>query len=181
MGYLIVYHESSPQVPNKVLTHLEDIAATLAEQGIGFEQWQAQAVIDRDSDDEAIVAAYATSIAGANQVHGHSHLQISRADREHPQNAEWGARLFGEHCLPYAHTRLWVAGRGLVYLHIGEYVYGVLCEKGDVISIPAGTAHWLDAGEDAHFVAIRLGHAAEGEGMQFTGDEIASLFARLEA
>ena len=34
MSSLSVYHVSSPEIPNKVLTHFEDIASTLAEQGV---------------------------------------------------------------------------------------------------------------------------------------------------
>jgi 1,2-dihydroxy-3-keto-5-methylthiopentene dioxygenase len=36
-------------------------------------------------------------------------------------------------------------------------VFNVLCQKGDLISVPAGTKHWFDAGEDNPFVkAIRI-------------------------
>ncbi|WPO98831.1 acireductone dioxygenase [Pseudomonas sp. HR96] len=181
MGYLTVYHQSSPQLPNKVLTHLEDMAATLAELGVTLVRWQPQAPITRESGDADIAAAYQSCIDRLNQAAGYTHLHVGRANREHPQNPEWRARLRGEHRLPHAHTRVWAAGRGLVYLHIGEYVYGLLCEQNDALTIPAGTAHWLDMGEAAHYVAIWLGHAQEGEGMQFTGEEIASLFATLEA
>ena len=41
MSSLSVYHVASPEIPNKVLTHLEDIASTLAEQGVRFDRWQA--------------------------------------------------------------------------------------------------------------------------------------------
>ena len=41
MSILSVYSVSSPDVPNKVLTHLEDIASTLAEHGIVLDRWQA--------------------------------------------------------------------------------------------------------------------------------------------
>ena len=36
-------------------------------------------------------------------------------------------------------------------------VFNVLCQKGDLISVPAGTKHWFDAGVDSPFVkAIRI-------------------------
>ncbi len=41
MSSLSVYHVSSPDTPNKVLTHLEDIASTLAEHGVAFDRWEA--------------------------------------------------------------------------------------------------------------------------------------------
>ena len=47
MSSLTVYHQSNPDVPNKVLTHLEDIAATLAEVGVRFER---RAAIDAKRD-----------------------------------------------------------------------------------------------------------------------------------
>jgi len=46
MSSLSVYHVSSPDLPNKVLTHFDDIAATLAEQGIRFDRWQAATITD---------------------------------------------------------------------------------------------------------------------------------------
>ena len=45
MSSLSVYHVSSPDLPNKVLTHVDDIASTLAEQGVRFDRWQAAAPI----------------------------------------------------------------------------------------------------------------------------------------
>lgn len=36
MSILSVFHPASPALPNKVLTHHDDIAATLAEQGVRF-------------------------------------------------------------------------------------------------------------------------------------------------
>jgi 1,2-dihydroxy-3-keto-5-methylthiopentene dioxygenase len=39
----------------------------------------------------------------------------------------------------------------------GQPIFNLLCEKGDLISVPAGTKHWFDAGEFNPFVkAIRV-------------------------
>jgi 1,2-dihydroxy-3-keto-5-methylthiopentene dioxygenase len=38
-----------------------------------------------------------------------------------------------------------------------EPVFNLLCQRGDLISVPAGTKHWFDAGASAPFVkAIRI-------------------------
>ena len=76
--------------------------------------------------------------------------------------------------------RLFVAGRGLFNLHIGDYVYALLCEKGDLIVVPAGTAHWFDMGEAPRFVTIRLFNRPEGLDAEFTGNDIARRFPQLE-
>ncbi|MMZ71588.1 Acireductone dioxygenase [compost metagenome] len=56
----------------------------------------------------------------------------------------------------------------------------MLCEKNDLISVPAGTPHWFDMGEEPHFVAIRLFNNPEGWVAKFTGDSIAKNFPPLE-
>lgn len=40
MSILSVFDPSSPELPNKVLTHHDDIVATLAEQGVRLDRWQ---------------------------------------------------------------------------------------------------------------------------------------------
>ncbi len=56
----------------------------------------------------------------------------------------------------------------------------MLCEKNDLISVPAGTKHWFDMGEEPHFVAIRLFNNPEGWVAKFTGDAIAKSSPGLE-
>ena len=76
--------------------------------------------------------------------------------------------------------RFFVAGRGLFTLHIEDMVCAVLCEKNDLISVPAGTRHWFDMGEQPSFVAIRLFNNPDGWTAQFTGERIADQFPRLD-
>ncbi len=55
----------------------------------------------------------------------------------------------------------------------------VLCEKNDLISVPAHTPHWFDMGSEPNFTAIRIFDNPEGWIAQFTGDDIASAYPRL--
>lgn len=52
--------------------------------------------------------------------------------------------------------RFFVAGSGQFTLHLGDKVYDILCEQGDLIGVPDGTRHRFDMSEQPHFVAIRL-------------------------
>jgi 1,2-dihydroxy-3-keto-5-methylthiopentene dioxygenase len=56
----------------------------------------------------------------------------------------------------------------------------MLCEKDDLISVPANTPHWFDMGPNPSFTAIRLFNNPEGWVAQFTGDRIAGRFPLLE-
>ncbi len=60
-------------------------------------------------------------------------------------------------------------------------MHGVLCTRGDLISVPAKTRHWFDMGPRPEFKAIRLFITPEGWVANYTGDKIADGFPRLEA
>jgi len=180
MSSLTVYHESSPQLPNKVLTHVGDIAATLAEQGVRFERWEASAPIQPGASQEAVIDAYRGQIDQLMAECGYQTVDVISLASDHPDKAALRAKFLEEHRHAEDEVRFFVAGRGLFTLHLGSYVYAVLCEKNDLISVPAGTPHWFDMGEQPHFVAIRLFNNAEGWVANFTGEPIAQHFPRLD-
>jgi len=64
-------------------------------------------------------------------------------------------------------------------VRIDDYVYAVLCEKNDLIMLPAGTRQWLDIGEQPFVVAIRLS-SNQPWVANFTGDDIAGRFPRMD-
>ena len=51
-----------------------------------------------------------------------------------------------------------------------------LCERNDLIGVPAGIRHWFDMGPAPRFTAIRLFTTPKGWVAKFTGDTIAARF-----
>ena len=76
--------------------------------------------------------------------------------------------------------RFFVQGYGLFYLHVGEQIFGVLCEKGDLISVPANVTHWFDMGENPNLACIRLFTNPDGWVANFTNNDISKLFPTLD-
>lgn len=176
MSSLAVYHVLSPEIPNKVLTHFEDIVATLAEQGVGFDRWEAAAKIQPGASEEEIIAAYQIQIDGLMTGRGYIAVDVVSVSTDHPEQAG----VLDEYRQRQEEVRLFVAGRGLFNLHVGDYVFAVLCERSDLITVPAGMPHWFDGGERPHFVLIRLSGDSQGVVAELTGDDIARRFPRLE-
>ena len=83
-------------------------------------------------------------------------------------------KFLDEHVHSEDEVRFFVRGQGLFVIHANGRVYSVLCEKDDLISVPANTRHWFDMGPNPSFTAIRLFNNPEGWVANFTGDEIAS-------
>lgn len=180
MSSLTVYHESMPEQPLKLLTHVEDIASTLDGVGVRFQRWEASAPITPGASQEEVIAAYQHEIRRLQDEEGYVTVDVVSLSADHPQKDELRAKFLDEHRHGEDEVRFFVAGRGLFTLHIEDHVYAVLCEKNDLISVPAGTRHWFDMGERPHFVAIRLFNNPEGWVAQFTGDAIAKRFPQLE-
>lgn len=175
MSYVAVYHVATPDTPNKVLTHFDDIASTLAEHGVRFERWQ-PAVIEKGADDATMIAAYQPRINAL----GYACVEVLHAPGDPAQKAGLRDQFLAERRYSEDEARFFIAGQGLFALHIGDYVYGVRCEKNDLLLIPAGMPHWFDMGEHPHFVTLRLSHAAGGGVPEFSGDDIAAGFPGLD-
>jgi 1,2-dihydroxy-3-keto-5-methylthiopentene dioxygenase len=161
MSSLSVYHVSSPEIPNKVLTHFEDIASTLAEQGVRFDRWQAATKIQPGASQEEVISAYQEQIDKLMTERGYITVDVISLNSDHPQKAELRASSLKSTAWR-RRSALFRRRPWLFTLHIDDYVYAVLCEKNDLISVPAGTKHWFDMGEHPHFVAIRLFNNPEG-------------------
>lgn len=179
MSRLSVYHESLPALPNKVLSQPEHISATLAELGVQFAQWP-RVQLPADADDAAILAAYREPLAALHAAGDYPRVEISRVCPDQADRAELRDRYLAEHRHAGAEARFFVAGQGLFSLHIADHVYEILCERGDLLVIPANTWHWFDMGERPSYVTLRMLGQADGWQAEYSGDEIASRFNRLE-
>ena len=99
---------------------------------------------------------------------------------ERGEGCELARRLRAEQSCQPAHLHYYLAGRGLLALHIGEYVYSLLCEKGDLLLLPSTTAHWFDGGEHPRFAVLRLFDSAKVPDFVPVAGEFAAAFAGLD-
>lgn len=171
MTMLKIYDEHGAELSST--TEFARIAARLGEQGVQLERWEANQPLAADADQAAVLAAYQQSIDKLNQQYGFKSIDVVALRPDHPQKAEMRQKFLAEHTHGDFEVRFFVDGSGLFYLHIGDKVYAVLCEKGDLISVPANTTHWFDMGTSPNFKCIRLFTAADGWVGSFTGSEIA--------
>lgn len=180
MSSLFVYHTDCPEMPQKVLNHQEDIAATLAERGVTFARLQVPVPIVPGAEAQAMITALQPQIDALRGAAGNEALpQVISVGRDHPQKTGLREQWLQEQFHEADEVRFFVSGRGLFCLHVDDYVYALLCERNDVVSVPAGLRHWFDLGEHPHLVVIRIFSSAGGVA-RMTGDDIASRFAGLD-
>lgn len=180
MSRLRIYNDNDPSTVLLQSQKHASIAAELARVGVRFEQWQASAPVKAGDSPETIMAAYRADIDRLVAENGFNSVDVVSIAPDHPQREAMRAKFLDEHTHKEGEVRFFVDGSGLFSLHIGNKVYEVLCEKGDLISVPDGTTHWFDMGPAPSFVAIRFFTNPDGWIGDFTGSDIAQRFPRYE-
>jgi 1,2-dihydroxy-3-keto-5-methylthiopentene dioxygenase len=180
MSALKIFADNDASKPLASTTDQAEIARRLAEEGVRFEQWQASQPIKAGDAPEQVLAAYKADIDRLCKENGYITVDVISLSSDHPDKAALREKFLSEHRHSEDEVRFFVDGKGLFTLHINDKVYEVLCEKGDLISVPADTTHWFDMGPNPHFVAIRLFNNPEGWVAKYTGSDIAQRFSRLE-
>jgi 1,2-dihydroxy-3-keto-5-methylthiopentene dioxygenase len=180
MSELKVYPDHASSHPS-VYTEHEAIQRELEAVGIRFERWEASRQLAASASQEEILAAYQGSVDRLMQQHGFRSVDVIKMVPDPPKKVELRDKFLSEHTHSEDEVRFFVEGQGLFNIHKQGKVYAVLCEKGDLIGVPAGTPHWFDMGPDPYFTAIRLFTHTEGWVAHFTGSDIAARFPSLAA
>jgi len=180
MSRLRIFSDADPAVPLLGTDDPLKIAARLHEVGVVFERWDTDASIQPGDAPEQVIEAYRRDIDRLMQAGGYQAVDVVSLGPDHPDRDALRAKFLEEHTHSEDEVRFFVAGSGLFSLHIDDRVFEVLCEGGDLISVPQNTRHWFDMGPRPNFVAIRLFTNPAGWVANFTGDRIAGGFPRHE-
>jgi 1,2-dihydroxy-3-keto-5-methylthiopentene dioxygenase len=179
MSQLTIFAEQNPATPLLHTSAIGEIIAALGSAGVRFEQWQASAPVQPGDAAEAVIAAYDSDIRRIKATGSYTTVDVVSMNRNHPQKDALRQKFLSEHTHSEDEVRFFVAGQGLFSLHIQDKIYEVLCQKNDLISVPANTTHWFDMGPNPDFVAIRFFCNTEGWVAHYTGSNIADQFSRL--
>ncbi len=179
MSELNIYADNNPQA---LETHTDyaRISGALQPYGIRFERWQANVPLADDASQDEVITAYRADVDRLMAENGFQSVDVVSLTPSHPDKVAFRQKFLNEHTHSEYEVRFFVGGKGMFYLHLGDKVYTVLCEKGDLISVPAGASHWFDMGPNPNFKCIRLFTNPEGWVANFTGSDIASRFPTLE-
>jgi len=156
------------------------ISEFLRQRGIWFDQWAAPVQLAVDADQETVLAAYADVLQPFMAHNGYHVADVININAQTPNYEAVRAKFLSEHTHTEDEVRFFVDGRGLFWFHLDDAspVFNVLCEAGDLISVPAGTRHWFDAGaENPHVKAIRIFIDMSGWVPHYTGSEIARTYS----
>ena len=175
MTRLTIYPDDQPE-QGKTITDYTEIASELGRIDVLLEKWEAEQPLSKDATQEEVMQAYDQAIKELNEKYGFKTIDVVGLNPDHPDKEAMRQKFLAEHTHADFEIRFFVEGSGIFYLHAGGKVYATLCEKGDLISVPAKTTHWFDMGTSPHFKCIRFFTTDDGWVGNFTGSEIAKEF-----
>lgn len=135
-----------------------EIKQYLNQRGVFFAQWEASVVFEDTASQEEILGAYRHELEPYMSANGYTTADVISINKLTENYDAVRAKFLSEHTHSEDEVRFFVDGQGLFWFNLdGHNVFNVLCQSGDLISVPAGTKHWFDAGEKNPFVkAIRI-------------------------
>lgn len=162
------------------VTDLASIGEHLRKIWVRFERWPIDMTLPATAEHEAILNAYREPLERLKQQYGFQSIDVISVKPDHPDKEALRHQFLFEHTHNDFEVRYFVEGRGLFHLHVGDEVHALLCEQGDLVSVPSNMPHWFDMGENPDFTCIRLFTRHNGWVAQFSADPIAARFPSLE-
>lgn len=176
MSRLTIYPDSAPDAPRLVTDEPAAIAANLAAVGVRFERWQSPVSLPPDAGQDAILDAYRPYLDALMGASGAGSADVVRMRPDMDNLPAIRAKFLAEHTHSEDEIRFFVRGSGNFILHLNNEVWDAHCTQGDLISVPANTRHWFDAGTAPEFTCLRVFTDASGWVPHYTGDAIAERF-----
>lgn len=160
----------------------EEIRSFFNARGLFFDQWKCSVVFDDTATQEDILAAYSKDLKPFMEKGGYETADVISINSLTENYEAIRAKFLAEHTHSEDEIRFFVDGKGLFWFNMEtEPIFNLLCEKGDLISVPAGTKHWFDAGEKTPFVkAIRIFIDMSGWVPDYTSSKIEDNFSEFE-
>jgi len=176
MSRLTVYADDAPDT---AIVRTEDaavIADKLGPLGVRFERWRSPVELSPNDEPEKILAAYKPFLDGLMGSTGAGSADVVKMRPDTPNIPAIRAKFLSEHTHSEDEVRFFVHGAGNFILHTDGKIFDIHCTQGDLISVPANTKHWFDAGEAPNFTALRIFTDTTGWVPHYTGDTISEAF-----
>ncbi|MGC7095705.1 1,2-dihydroxy-3-keto-5-methylthiopentene dioxygenase [Amycolatopsis lurida] len=179
MTLLTVWADQDPATVLRRTTDAGEIGDVLGELGVKFDRWPVRE-LPATPTEEQVLDAYRAEVDEVIRTEGYTFVDVKQLSPDDPGAAEARAKFLSEHTHDDDEDRFFARGSGVFYLHMAGKVHAVLCESGDLLSVPAKTTHWFDMGTRPDYVSIRFFHDTDGWVGDFLEKSIADRFPSMD-
>ncbi len=179
MSVLRIYSETNATIYTEVMAK-DAIQEHLAAVAVDYDCWPCLPDLAVNNDEDVLLA-YQEQLRVLRERYGLQYSDVVALNPAHPEREALRQQFLAEHRHDDFEARFFVAGEGLFYIHCAEKVFALLCQQGDLISIPRQTLHWFDMGATPSFRCIRLFSTRQGWQANYSGSDIARQYPDLTA
>ena len=176
MSRLTVYQDDAPGVAVLVTDEPDIMARELATIGVRFERWESPVELSPFDEPEAILDAYRPYLDTLMGAVGAGSADVLKLTPDNPNAPALRQKFLSEHSHTEDEIRFFVHGSGNFIMHVDGRVWDAHCAQGDLISVPANTKHWFDAGDKPFFTALRVFTDSSGWVPHYTGSLVHERF-----
>ena len=151
------------------------IAEALRGIGVRFERWEG-VTLPEGASNEQILEAYRPHLDALMGATGAGSADVVALTPDHPQAGAMRDKFLNEHIHTEDEVRFFHEGAGNFILNVAGKVYDAHCTRGDLISVPAETQHWFDAGPNPKVTALRIFTDTTGWTPHYTGTDMSERF-----
>lgn len=170
MTTLSIFQLPHTAQPAEQLAAFGDIAELLAGAGIQLERWEIGA-LPATADSDTLLSHFQQDIERLKLQEGYTAADVIRITPDHPDKQALREKFLQEHTHSEDEVRFFVTGSGTFFVPLGDKVFRLTCEAGDLLRVPANTRHWFDCGAHPDFTAIRIFTNPTGWVGHFTGQK----------
>lgn len=164
--------------PNKIENY-EEIVSFLETRGIHYEKWLLGKDLDVSATDADILKAYEEHVKPFCEKKGYKTFDIINVNTQTPNLEQLKQKFLKEHTHSEDEVRFFVYGRGLFWFNVNGEVFSMLCEEGDLLSVPALSKHWFDMGDAPQLKVIRMFTDPQGWVANYTESSVDANYNQL--
>ena len=154
---------------DRTIEGVDQITTFLAQNNIDYWRAEPGTPVAADAPPEELLAAYKNQIDELSAQGGYTTADVIDVFPDTPGLDAMLNRFSSEHWHDEDEVRFIIEGRGVFHIHpVGQTVFAIECNAGDLIRVPKGTHHWFDLCADRRIRAIRLFQNKEGWAPHYT-------------
>ncbi|WP_110656662.1 cupin [Salinicola halimionae] len=178
MSFLHVYHEADSDQPLLTTHDAYRISLELSSIEVYFDRRELVELPVGIQRQQLLMLNNETATE-IQQLSGRRYCDMRGMSPQYPDLALRRELLCTESSNDEETWHLFLRGQAIFYFHVNGRVYVVGCDRGDLISVPAGLSHWLDIGPEPDFLLLTLSNVQSPD-LIATASDIALRFPRFE-
>lgn len=164
--------------PNKI-ENLSEIISYLNKKGLYYEKWDIDTNILKYATDQDILNSYEDKINDFCNKKGYQTFDIININENTPNIDSLRQKFLKEHTHSEDEVRFFIYGKGLFWFNYKDDVFALLCESGDLLSVPTSYKHWFDMGTTPDVKVIRIFTDPKGWVADYTESNIDNKYNNL--